>query len=129
MPARSEFFKTGAEVTLLSNLGNMTKPDVSFYGWNTRSDGSGLDYLPGSTFVMPASNVVVHAKWLLFASGGDYTYVSGTYKYHIFSNTGSSTLTINVSGVIDVLVVAGGGINGGGGGSIRVGGSGIVIVR
>ena len=122
VPAPPTYYKTGAEVTLLSNPGNMiTTAGEWLYAWNTRQDGSGQDYLPDSTFTMPASNVTMYAKWRSWAMGGDYSYTIGIYKYHVFTNAGTNTLTITGSGVLDVLIVAGGGgggctMGGGGGG-------------
>ena len=57
-------------------------------------------------------------------SGGSEI-TSGGYKYHVFTNAGSATLTVNTAGNVEVLVVAGGG--GGGGGTGGGGGAGGLI--
>ena len=56
------------------------------------------------------------------ATGGDFIFTSGGYKYHIFTTTGSSTFSVtNGTKTIDYVIIAGGGggdrDHGGGGGA------------
>ncbi|AIC47075.1 InlB B-repeat-containing protein [Rhodoluna lacicola] len=53
---------TVAAGTGLSNTtGSIT---YVFTGWNTNADGTGTDYMPGSTFAMPAGNRTLYAMWV-----------------------------------------------------------------
>jgi hypothetical protein len=71
------------------------------------------------------------AVWLgttsagVLATGGtvyDVITEGTTYRVHVFTNTGNSTFTVNKSGSVDYLIVAGGGAGGGGGGAGGAGG-------
>ena len=57
-------YNLNSTVTVL-NAGTMAVTNYRFAGWNTMADGSGTDYIAGSTFLMPASNVTLYAKWVL----------------------------------------------------------------
>ncbi len=50
-------------VTVLGNTDSLEKIGFTFIGWNTVSDGSGITYLPGATFTMGATNVILYAQW------------------------------------------------------------------
>jgi uncharacterized repeat protein (TIGR02543 family) len=56
-------------VTVSANSGNLTNGGTVFQGWNTKADGSGLGYAPGSTFVMGTTAVTLYAQWQEFAGG------------------------------------------------------------
>ena len=43
---------------------NLTRVNCSFAGWNTKADGSGTPYQPGSTFTLTA-NTVLYAQWTI----------------------------------------------------------------
>lgn len=62
----------GNTVTVPGNSGSLSNGDKTFYGWNTAPDGSGMEYIQGSTFIMPESDVTLYAVWDAFA-GGDGT--------------------------------------------------------
>ena len=51
-----------------------------------------------------------------YATGGDYVYLyeegNKTYRVHEFLSTGTSTLTVEVGGEMEILVVGGGGSGG-----------------
>lgn len=51
------------EVTVLGNVGNLTRTGYRFLGWNTSADGSGTFYQEGDTLRMPASNLTLYAQW------------------------------------------------------------------
>ena len=55
-------YPSGSEVTVLGNTGSLTKTDYTFSNWNTAADGSGLSYLPGSTFIISA-DIILYASW------------------------------------------------------------------
>jgi uncharacterized repeat protein (TIGR02543 family) len=56
-------FAEGDLVTAAENTGDLEKTGYTFAGWNTATDGTGLDRLPGSTFTMGSANVNLYAKW------------------------------------------------------------------
>ncbi len=63
VPVDSTNYEQGQTVTILGNLGNLTKTGSFFAGWNTRADGSGTTYTQSQTFTMGAANVTLYAKW------------------------------------------------------------------
>lgn len=53
-----------ATTTASVNSGTLARTGYAFAGWNTAADGSGTTYTAGSsTVTMPASNLVLYAKW------------------------------------------------------------------
>jgi uncharacterized protein (TIGR02145 family)/uncharacterized repeat protein (TIGR02543 family) len=65
VPLDSNKYISGATITVLGNTGDLIKTGSIFKGWNTKGDGSGTDYLAGSTFSIGDSNVTLYAKWIL----------------------------------------------------------------
>jgi uncharacterized protein (TIGR02145 family)/uncharacterized repeat protein (TIGR02543 family) len=55
-------YEPGTAVTVKGNTGNMVKASYTFTGWNTASDGSGIIYIPGSTFKIE-TDVTLYARW------------------------------------------------------------------
>ena len=53
----------GTELAVQGNIGNLEKNGYVFDGWNSSSDGSGSDYIPGST--CPLKSTKLYAKWAL----------------------------------------------------------------
>jgi uncharacterized repeat protein (TIGR02543 family) len=62
-PVDGEGYETGDTVTVSGNTGGLVKSGHDFNGWNTQTDGGGVDHAPGDTFLMPASDVDLYAKW------------------------------------------------------------------
>ncbi|MDD5674700.1 MAG: hypothetical protein PHC61_11090 [Chitinivibrionales bacterium] len=62
-PSDSNGYKQGASVTVMGNIGPLTKPGFSFTGWNTLADGSGIFYTGGSKITIGASNISLFAMW------------------------------------------------------------------
>jgi len=54
-------YQAGETITVSSN--SATKTGNSFNIWNTVSGGTGTDRTPGTTFQMPASDVILYAQW------------------------------------------------------------------
>lgn len=54
--------RVGARIALPGS-GTLTNGALFFQSWNTRSGGSGISYVPGSTLVMPADDVTLYAQW------------------------------------------------------------------
>ena len=42
----------------------ITKAGFTFAGWNTRADGTGVSYAPGST-ILPVANITLYAVWIV----------------------------------------------------------------
>jgi uncharacterized repeat protein (TIGR02543 family) len=85
VPVDPILYATGGTVTVLGNTGNLTKPNYTFGGWNTTSDGSGTKYTQGQTFTMGNSNVSLYAKWNSYvpsfvSSWGSYGAGTGQFK-------------------------------------------------
>jgi len=53
----------GTDLTVESNAGNLVRTDYTFLGWNTKADGSGVDYAPNAVYSIDAS-ATLHAKWI-----------------------------------------------------------------
>ena len=43
---------------------SLSRSGFTFIGWNSAADGSGSSYSPGSTFLMPATNIILYAQWI-----------------------------------------------------------------
>jgi len=63
VPADGTAYEEGETVTVLDNTGGLSRTGYSFVGWNTRSDGDGTSYAPGSTFVMGTADMPLYAEW------------------------------------------------------------------
>jgi len=46
----SSFYNIGTQITVLGNTGSLAKTGYTFSGWNAAADGTGIDYLQGSTY-------------------------------------------------------------------------------
>ena len=68
----------GATVTVLGNTGSLVKTGYTFAGWNTLADGTGTNYSPGNTFLMPAANTTLFAKWTINNYNVSYDANGGT---------------------------------------------------
>ena len=75
----------------------MTNTGKYFVGWNTKSDGTGVDRIPNDTFVMPAADVTLYAKW------SDSPTYSITFNKNNVGATGSMGQQFITSGVSDTL--------------------------
>ena len=61
-PTDCNSYGCGDQVTVKANS-NLTKTGYNFAGWNTRTDGSGTDRAPLSTFAMSPADLILYAKW------------------------------------------------------------------
>jgi uncharacterized repeat protein (TIGR02543 family) len=68
VPADSSYLEE-AIVTVAANSGNLTNDGAPFLGWNTKADGTGEGYAPGTTFIMGTAAVTLYAQWQEFAGG------------------------------------------------------------
>lgn len=62
-PSDSNSYSSGSPVTVLRNVGNMTKTGYYFLGWSTNSAAITAQYTPGQTFTVGSSNVTLYAVW------------------------------------------------------------------
>ncbi|PKL17071.1 MAG: hypothetical protein CVV49_12985 [Spirochaetae bacterium HGW-Spirochaetae-5] len=84
-------YKAGQDIVVSDNTGFLLNIDgattaYKFMCWNTESDGSGIDYFPGSTIDDVDSDVTLYAKWTPYAvkdigpAGGWIFYDKGSYS-------------------------------------------------
>ena len=62
VPMDPNSYDDGDTATVLGNTGNLLRPGGGFIGWNTKPDGSGLDYHAGDTITVNAP-VTLYARW------------------------------------------------------------------
>jgi uncharacterized protein (TIGR02145 family)/uncharacterized repeat protein (TIGR02543 family) len=62
-PKDTNKYTAGDSVVVLGNPGNLGRTGYSFAGWNTKADGSGMDYNVGSKFVISTISVTLYVKW------------------------------------------------------------------
>ena len=64
VPLDGKVYAAGQTVSVLENSGNLAKTGFSFDSWNSKADGSGTFYVPGTgQFSMPTNAVVLYAQW------------------------------------------------------------------
>ena len=79
------------DIILASNTGSLTRDGYHFVGWNTSSDGTGIDYTEGSNYTTNIS-ITLYAKWIQNETNNfTLTYIAGSGG----SITGVSTQTVN----------------------------------
>lgn len=61
-PIDANKYSSGAAVTILNNLSSLTKTGFQFAGWNTKTDGSGTQYIVGQAFSI-TENMRLYANW------------------------------------------------------------------
>lgn len=61
---------------------NITKTNSVFASWNTRSDGTGIDYYPGNQIVIN-DNITLYAKWTPKDISLVYKYDAATHTWNI----------------------------------------------
>ena len=96
------------------------------FGWAAYEGSANIPWLvshPNSTD--DARNPQTGSEWIIWeidttdeprvsATGGDRVFVSGGYKYHVFTSTGTSNFVVTNPGHVEYVVLAGGGAGGGG---------------
>ncbi len=83
VPVDSATYAPGDLVTVLGNIGSLEKKGYRFVGWNTKADGTGTSYPPGSSFSMGMENATLYAEWntsmiAAVAAGGFHTMILKT---------------------------------------------------
>ena len=64
VPTDPNKYLQNATVTVLGNVGSLTRSGYAFTGWNTQADGNGTPYSAGNTFAMGSANVTLYAQWI-----------------------------------------------------------------
>ena len=64
VPIDSNVYQQSGKVSVLDNIGSLSKTGYTFSGWNTASDGSGTYYACGATLNIGAASVTLYAKWV-----------------------------------------------------------------
>jgi len=77
---------TGTNVTI-AGQGGLVKTGYNFVGWNTKTDGTGSNYLPNAVIQIPSTGLILYAKWTPFISTVNLDSQGGT------SGTGSVVAT------------------------------------
>lgn len=85
-PVNSQTYENGHSVTVADNTGNLVRTGFTFNGWNTKADGSGINYVANNKFTINASNVTLYALWKV-----------NRYTLSFESNGGSGVTPQNVS--------------------------------
>jgi formylglycine-generating enzyme required for sulfatase activity len=83
VPEDTHHYNAGDTVMVLGNTGNLVKTEDFFNGWNTQTDGNGINYAAGSgTFTMEDSDEILYAWWpfsgilyrdMVSVAGGTFT--------------------------------------------------------
>jgi uncharacterized repeat protein (TIGR02543 family) len=63
VPVSSGLFAKGDETVVAGNTGQLGKDGYTFAGWNTKADGSGIDYPAGGKLTFGTQDVTLYAKW------------------------------------------------------------------
>jgi uncharacterized repeat protein (TIGR02543 family) len=113
----------GSSLRAASNTGNLVKTGLTFAGWNTKADGTGITYLPNAEFTT-ATSISLFAMYLAACTPTRTS--SGGFVVLTFTGAGNCLWT-TPGGVtsIDLLTV---GAGGGGAGNLSGGGGGGQVV-
>ena len=64
---------SGERIVVQANNGNLAKTGYRFGGWNTKADGTGTNYVAGtSKYILETSDVTLYAKWNYLFDPGNY---------------------------------------------------------
>ncbi len=113
----------GNTIRAASNTGNLAKAGLTFAGWNTKADGTGITYFPDKNFV-GTETIDLYAMYLAACTPTRTT--ANGFVVLTFTGTGNCIWT-TPAGVtsIDLLTV---GAGGGGAGNLGGGGGGGQVV-
>ena len=91
VPSAGTYTSGGGSYTVTAFSGVLTKSGYTLVGWNSKSDGSGVDYGPGltNTTYSTSANITLYAKW---------TFTNYTVTYSL--NTGLGTLPTSGTKII-----------------------------
>lgn len=66
VPKDTKDYSYNTTVSVRGNTGDLKAGPYTFIGWNTKADGTGTMYLPGSTFKITA-DTILYAQWKLIS--------------------------------------------------------------
>jgi uncharacterized repeat protein (TIGR02543 family) len=79
-------------------VGSMTRPGYTFTGWNSAANGSGTNYIAGTTtFTMPANNITLYAQWAPASFLLTYNANSGTAAPSAQGSLVDATVTVSAT--------------------------------
>jgi uncharacterized repeat protein (TIGR02543 family) len=99
-PVDNKIYLPDESITVIGNIGFLTKNGYAFSGWNTKADGSGITYGEGEQFTIGTADVILYAMWL-----PDYEYSVDGKNATITKYIGKET-DITIPSMIDGYVVA-----------------------
>ncbi|UZN01355.1 InlB B-repeat-containing protein (plasmid) [Lysinibacillus sp. MHQ-1] len=88
VPVNSQTYEDGQSVIVAGNTRNLVRTGFTFNGWNTKADGSGINYVINNKFTINASDVTLYALWkvnrytLSFESSGGDAVVAQSITYN-----------------------------------------------
>lgn len=63
VPVDNTDYQKGDLVIVSGNPYNLSKSSKSFTGWNTQTDGNGLNFVQDETFFIGTTDIVLYARW------------------------------------------------------------------
>ena len=78
VPEDANEYSNNAEVTVLGNTGTLEKTGFIWKCWNTKADGTGIDYSQNNTFNI-TSDITLYARWVKDYTNVDYVDITGLY--------------------------------------------------
>ncbi|WP_082560240.1 InlB B-repeat-containing protein [Paenibacillus sp. Root52] len=84
-PVDSQSYENGHTVTVSDNSGDLVRTGFAFNGWNTKADGSGINYAANNNFNINAADVILYALWTV-----------NSYTLSFESNGGNVVATQNL---------------------------------
>ena len=94
VPVDTGSYAPAGTVKVLGNTGGLSKTGYTYQHWNTASDGSGVSYNSGQTFVMGDQSVMLYAQWAVNSYSLTYsantTLTSGSAPSPVTQNYGTS---------------------------------------
>jgi uncharacterized delta-60 repeat protein/uncharacterized repeat protein (TIGR02543 family) len=65
VPVDPAYYAPGSPVTIAGNPGILNKAGYTFSGWNSKSDGTGINYSNPQVITMGSSNMILYARWVI----------------------------------------------------------------
>ncbi len=70
-PSDKSYYKSGQNISVSANSGNLVKKGYMFSGWNTKPDGRGTSYDTGQKLAVNLSDVILYARWTVILSDAE----------------------------------------------------------
>ncbi|NCB01671.1 MAG: hypothetical protein EOM67_05835 [Spirochaetia bacterium] len=91
VPIDTNEYEHNDVITVLDDTGTLIKPESTFSGWNTKSDGSGETYDAEETLLMGNQDITLYAIWT--PEGSVRAVAAGSSFSYILKNDGSLWVT------------------------------------